>query len=85
MTLGIQPILKMVYKPTTNNKSLRWITRHLPYKVYLTWLAQYDFRHTHTVIFDHLVAPVAFYLSKAGLEGWFEDAGLEIIDMSARN
>jgi hypothetical protein len=60
--------------------------RHLlPYRDYLAWLAQYGFRHTHHVVFDHLVAPTACYLRRAEFAAWFRRAGLEHVRLSWRN
>jgi SAM-dependent methyltransferase/uncharacterized protein YbaR (Trm112 family) len=85
ITVGLQPVLKMIYKPINTSNTFKRIKLLLPYNDYFAWLSQFCFRHNHTVIFDHLVAPVAFYISKVELEEWYGDAGLEIIGISARN
>lgn len=68
MTLGIHPILKLVYRPANDISALAWLKELLPYYDYLAWLGQFQFRHNHHVIFDHLVAPVAFYLHRQDIE-----------------
>jgi hypothetical protein len=36
-------------------------------------------------VFDHLVAPVAFYLSRQEFEAWFQHSGLSNVQISWRN
>jgi len=57
----------------------------LPYGDYLAWLGQFPLAYVHNVVFDHLVAPVAFYLPKDEFQSWFRDAGLEIVSLTWRN
>ncbi len=85
ISLGLHLLLKLLYRPANTAAWLAWLRRFLPYNDYLAWLSQFGFRHTHTVVFDHLVAPVAFYLRREEFESWFEQAGMEIIDLSWRN
>lgn len=85
LTLGLHPILKLIYRPANAATAPGWLHKALPYNDYLAWLAQFRFRHNHHVVFDHLVAPVAFYLRREELEKWFREAGMEVIDISWRN
>ncbi len=85
LTLGLHPLVRLVYRPVNTCDSLSWIHSQLPYNDYLNWLGQFSFRHNHHVVFDHLVAPVAFYLRRETFTAWFPAAGLEIIDISWRN
>jgi SAM-dependent methyltransferase len=57
----------------------------LPYRAYLRWLGEYGFRHTHHVVFDHLVAPTAFYIRRDEFAAWFARAGLGSPRLSWRN
>jgi SAM-dependent methyltransferase/uncharacterized protein YbaR (Trm112 family) len=57
----------------------------LPYRAYLRWLAGYGFRHTHHVVFDHLVAPTALYIRREEFAAWFGRAGLGQPQLSWRN
>jgi SAM-dependent methyltransferase len=59
--------------------------RRLPYGAYLRWLGEYGFRHTHHVVFDHLVAPTAFYIRREEFAAWFDRAGLAAPALSWRN
>jgi 2-polyprenyl-3-methyl-5-hydroxy-6-metoxy-1,4-benzoquinol methylase/uncharacterized protein YbaR (Trm112 family) len=85
VTAGLHPILKLVYRPANAANAPRWLRKTLPYNDYLAWLAQFGFRHNHHVVFDHLVAPVAFYLRREEFEAWFRGAGMEVINISWRN
>lgn len=85
ITAGLHPVLKLIYRPANAPRTPGWLRAFLPYNDYLAWLSQFQFRHNHHVIFDHLVAPVAFYIHQEAFEAWFHKAGVEIIDISWRN
>jgi SAM-dependent methyltransferase/uncharacterized protein YbaR (Trm112 family) len=85
LTLFIQPLLKILYWPANSIKLFGLMTKILPYNSYFAWLSQFGFRHNHHVVFDHLVAPVAFYITKSELESWFQDTGVEILSITRRN
>jgi SAM-dependent methyltransferase/uncharacterized protein YbaR (Trm112 family) len=85
ITAGLQPVLKLAYRPANAASAPGWLRKVLPYNDYLAWLGQFRFRYIHNVVFDHLVAPVAFYLRREEFEAWFHDAGMEVIDLSWRN
>lgn len=85
ITCGLHPLLKIVYAPANTKDTLHWLRKILPYADYLVWLSQFEFRHNHHVVFDHLVAPVAFYLRREEFEAWFREANLELINLSWRN
>lgn len=79
LAAGLHPALVLFYRPEHTFR------KHLPQHGYLSWLAQYGFRHTHHVIFDHLVAPTAFYIKREDFESWFDRAGLVDVHISCRN
>lgn len=85
LTLVLHPITRFVYRPVNCCAALRPLRRILFYNDYLTWLGQFGFRHNHHVVFDHLVAPVAYYIRGNEFAAWFRERGLEIIDQSWRN
>ncbi len=80
ITVGLHPLVKLIYHPAPN-----WLRPKLPYGDYFAWLGQFGFYHNHHVVFDHLSAPVAFYLRREEFEAWFHNAGLKLIDLSWRN
>jgi SAM-dependent methyltransferase len=85
IAVGLHPVVKVLYRPLSMGDICGWLYQRLPYGAYFSWLGQFRFRHTHHVVFDHLVAPVAFYLSREEIEAWFQLAGVELIDVSWRN
>ncbi len=82
ITALVQPGLKLVYAPA---KTVPWLQKLLPYYGYLSWLAQFSFRHNHHVIFDHLGPPTAFYLRREEFAEWFAEAQLSPPRLSWRN
>jgi hypothetical protein len=85
ITVLLQPVLKVIYRPVSTIKALGGLRKILPYYDYLAWLSAYGFRHNHHVVFDHLVAPVAYYISKEEYQAWFDRAQIELIDLTWRN
>ena len=85
ITLFLHPLAAWVYRPVNRSKSLKWLSNYLFYNDYLVWLGQFSFLHNHHVVFDHLVAPVAFYLTKEEFETWFIDENMQLINLSWRN
>ena len=66
---------KLVYGPLNKSRSGSAIARHLFYNDYLKAIAPFGWREQHTIVFDHLVAPTAFYLSREEFEAWWQDVG----------
>jgi SAM-dependent methyltransferase len=62
---------KLVYGPLNRNGSL--LAKHLFYNDYLSSLSKFGWREQHTIVFDHLVAPTAFYISREDFETWWRD------------
>lgn len=85
ITAFLHPLVRFFYRPVNQSSRLGWLKRILPYNDYLAWLGQFGFRHNHHVVFDHLVAPVAFYVRGPEFRRWFDEADLELIDFSWRN
>lgn len=85
ITSLLHPSLKLFYGWLGSEKGLGWVRRLLPYREYMSWLSQYGFRHTHEVVFDHLVAPTAFYIRREEFSRWFTDAGFKDVAITPRN
>ncbi len=49
---------------------------HLYYQEYLSYIADFDFLEVYHIVFDHLVTPVAYYISQEYLKEWFAKANL---------
>lgn len=57
----------------------------LPYGEYLAYIAPFPFREQRSIVFDHLVAPVAFYIRREEFAGWFTRAGLSDVVIEQHN
>ncbi len=81
LTIFLQATLHTLYCTRPDTALSRW----LPYYSYLHWLAQFNFRHNHHVIFDHLGAPATQYVRKEAFRTWFERAGFAEVTLTWRN
>jgi SAM-dependent methyltransferase len=72
-TLGVFLASKLVYKPLNKTP----IGKKLFYHEYLTQLGAFGWREQHNIVFDHLVAPTAFYIPRAGFEDWWKEIGAQ--------
>ena len=64
---------KLVYGPMNSRKNSSALAQHLFYNDYLAAIAPFGWREQHTIVFDHLVAPTAFYIARDDFEGWWRD------------
>ena len=64
---------KLVYGPL--NRSGSPLAKHLFYNDYLSAISDFGWREQHTIVFDHLLAPTAFYISRDEFENWWRDIG----------
>ncbi len=62
---------KLVYAPANRSARGAALARHLFYNDYLNSIAAFGWREQHTIVFDHLVAPTAFYISQAEFAEWW--------------
>ena len=65
---------KLVYGPLSRWKG-QSVTQHLFYGDYLSSLSKFGWREQHTIVFDHLVAPTAQYISREKFEEWWNGIG----------
>ena len=70
---GVYLATKLIYGPLNRVGSA--ITKHLFYNDYLSAIAPFGWREQHTIVFDHLVAPTAFYISKDEFSEWWDQLG----------
>jgi SAM-dependent methyltransferase len=70
-TLGVFLASKLIYKPL--NKGAKPLAAKLFYNDYLNHLGTFGWREQHNIVFDHLVAPTAFYISKPEFEEWWKE------------
>ena len=63
---------KLAYRPL-NRVGGGALARHLFYNDYLKAIGDFGWREQHTIVFDHLVAPTAFYISREEFEEWWRE------------
>src|SRR3954468_16289598 len=82
-TLSLFLTTKLLYRPV--NTLAPPVARHLFYNDYMNHLADFDWREQHNIVFDHLVAPTAFYISKPDFEEWWKQIGAGDIEITWHN
>ena len=85
LALPLYLALKLVYGPVHRWPGLAKLKSWLPYADYLCAISNYSFAENFWNVFDHLVAPTAFYHSRAEIEEWFAEAGMKNVGVSQRN
>ncbi len=80
-TLGVFLATKLVYKPLEKSP----LNKKLFYHEYLTHLSGFGWREQHNIVFDHLVAPTAFYISKKDFETWWQEARAKDVKITWHN
>jgi SAM-dependent methyltransferase/uncharacterized protein YbaR (Trm112 family) len=84
----LEPVATALTVPLWTATKLLYRTRvgpSLPYGPYLSYIARFPFREQRTIVFDHLVAPVAFYIPRDEFAGWFKRAGLVDVAIEHHN
>jgi len=78
---------KLVYGPLNRSPRGRALAQHLFYNDYLNAIAGFGWREQHTIVFDHLVAPTSFYISRAEFAAWWDEIGASdvVIEWHNRN
>lgn len=76
---------KLIYGPLNRSERGSVLARHLFYNDYLSAISGFGWREQHTIVFDHLVAPVAFYISREEFEDWWREIGAEDVVIGWHN
>lgn len=76
-TVPLYLATKLVYGPMQG--------RGLPYGPYLAYIAPFPYREQRSIVFDHLVAPVAYYIRRDEFAAWFARAGLTDVKIEHHN
>jgi SAM-dependent methyltransferase len=71
-TAALYAVTKLVYGPLNRTTGGTALTRHLFYNDYMTAISEFGWREQHTIVFDHLVAPTAFYISREEFAEWWQ-------------
>ena len=81
LTVPLFLATKLLYRPARNTP----LADVLPYAPYLGYISDFPYREQRSIVFDHLVAPVAFYLTRDEFRQWFENARLEEVTIEHHN
>jgi hypothetical protein len=76
---------KLVYAPLNRRERTQALARRLFYNDYLSRVARFGWREQHTIVFDHLVAPTAFYVARAEFESWWREIGATEVEVGWHN
>lgn len=76
---------KLVYAPVNRSARGAALARHLFYNDYLNSIARFGWREQHTIVFDHLVAPTAFYISRAEFAEWWREIEAADVEIGWHN
>ncbi len=78
-------VTKLIYGPLNRSARGAALARHLFYNDYLNAIAGFGWREQHTIVFDHLVAPTAFYISREDFADWWREIGATEVVISWHN
>jgi len=78
---AIWAAIRLLYRPGPDGHG----PRILPYGEYFTSMRGYPFDEIQLIVFDQLVTPVAFYLSRAEVEAWFKSGDFEDVALRWHN
>lgn len=83
-TMAVYLATKLVYRPL-NAIGNGGVAQHLFYNDYLKAISGFGWREQHTIVFDHLVAPTAFYISREEFAEWWQEIGASDVQISWHN
>ncbi|MBX9690289.1 MAG: methyltransferase domain-containing protein [Candidatus Obscuribacterales bacterium] len=75
LSVPVYTVSKAVAGPyaKVQNKN-KWLPEMF-YQAYLSYISNFDFTEVNHIVFDHLIAPVAYYIPRGDVLEWFQDAG----------
>ena len=82
-TLGVFLTTKLVYRPL--NAAAKPVADRLFYNEYMNHLGTFGWREQHNIVFDHLVAPTAFYVSRPEFEEWWREIDAKDVEITWHN
>jgi len=84
-TAALFAATKLVYGPLNRSPGGAALARHLFYNDYLFAISGFGWREQHTIVFDHLVAPTAFYIPREEFEEWWREIGASEVQIGWHN
>ncbi len=85
LTCILQPALKIIYKPINEMHFLKSLRRLLFYNDYLYYISKFNFKENYSIVFDHLLAPTAFYIKRDDFASWFTNNNLQDVKIEWHN
>lgn len=82
-TIGVYAASKLLYRPA--NRISPEAAKRLFYNTYMNRLGNFGWREQHNIVFDHLVAPTAFYVPRKEFENWWKEAGAGEVEITWHN
>jgi SAM-dependent methyltransferase len=76
---------KLFYGPMNRSGLGAAIARRSFYNDYLNFVSGFNWREQHSIVFDHLIAPTAFYIPRAEFESWWKEIGAKDVRISWHN
>ncbi|MGH9941421.1 MAG: methyltransferase domain-containing protein [Pyrinomonadaceae bacterium] len=76
---------KLVYGPLNRGPRGGRVAGRLFYNDYLSAISRFGWREQHTIVFDHLVAPTAFYIPRAEFADWWREIGATEVEIGWHN
>lgn len=83
-TAALYLATKLIYRPL-NQVGNGAIAQRLFYSDYMLAISDFGWREQHTIVFDHLVAPTAFYVSRDEFEEWWREIKASEVTISWHN
>lgn len=65
---------KAVARPYANLRKSMPGLPEMFYESYMSYISRFDFTEINHIVFDHLTAPVAFYIPRNDVLNWFQEA-----------
>ena len=84
-TLMMYAASKLLYGPLNRSKRGRPVASHLFYNDYMEFVSGFNWREQHCIVFDHLVAPTAFYISGQEFAEWWREIDASDVIIGWRN
>lgn len=76
---------KLLYGPVNRSSRGAALAGLLFYNDYLNSISRFGWREQHTIVFDHLVAPTSFYISRAEFSEWWQEAEAKDVQIKWHN
>ncbi len=75
VSLPVYLSAKVLAKPYTKLQNhVKWLPEMF-YQSYMNYISRFDFTEINHIVFDHLTAPVAYYVPRKDILSWFQKSG----------